>query len=82
MAYYREVSYKSFKEQSIDDLVDSTKNSANEKISRIRNIFEKALEGYQCDINMFIPIGKKGEKYKIFFNRSCIRWEPDNISIF
>ena len=82
MEYYREVSYKSLKEQSIDDLVDSTKNSANEKISRIRNIFEKALEGYQCDINMFIPIGKKGEKYKILFDRSCIRWESDKISIF
>lgn len=82
MEYYREVSYKSLKEQSIDDLVDSTKNSANEKISRIRNIFEKTLVGYECDVNMFIPIGKKGEKYKILLDRSCIRWEPDNISIF
>ena len=82
MEYYREVSYKSLKEQSIDDLVDSTKNSANEKISRIRNIFEKTLVGYECDVNMFIPIGKKGEKYKILLDRSCIRWEPDKISIF
>ena len=82
MEYYREVSYKSLKEQSIDDLVDSTKNSANEKISRIRNIFEKTLVGYECDVNMFIPIGKKGEKYKILLDRSCIRWEPTVISIF
>lgn len=70
------------KEQSIDDLVDSTKNSANEKISRIRNIFEKTLEGYQCDVDMFVPIGKKGEKYRIPLDRSCIRWEPTKISIF
>lgn len=82
LEYYREVSYKTMKEQSIDDLVDSTKNSANEKISRIRNIFEKTLEGYQCDVDMFVPIGKKGEKYRIPLDRSCIRWEPTKISIF
>ena len=43
---------------------------------------EQVLQGCQCDINMFIPIGKKGEKYKILFDPSCIRWEPTMISIF
>lgn len=82
MLYYSSTSTKATNEQSIYDLVDPTKNSANEKLSRIRNAFENALESYQCDTNMFTPIGKKGEKYKVTLDRSCIRWEPTEFSIF
>ena len=82
MLYYSSTSTKATNEQSIYDLVDPTKNSANEKLSRIRSAFENALESYQCDTNMFTPIGKKGEKYKVTLDRSCIRWEPTEFSIF
>ena len=52
------------------------------KNPRMRNIFEKTLEGFECDVSMFVPVGKKGEKYKILLDHSCIRWEPTMISIF
>ena len=52
-------------EQSINNLVDPTKNSANEKISRIRSDFRKVLAPYNCDIEPFVPIGAKGERYKV-----------------
>lgn len=78
---YRQVSYKQINEKSIDDLVDPTKNSANEKISRIRKAFEDALGNYQCDISSMVPTGKKGERYVVAFDRSLVVWEPTSVTL-
>lgn len=73
--YYKQVSARQINEKSIDDLVDPTKNSANEKISRIRKAFEEALGHYDCDISSMVPTGRKGEKYVVKFNRDNVEWE-------
>jgi hypothetical protein len=62
-------------DKSIDDLIDPTKNSANEKISRIRKAFEDALRRYSDNVDKFVPTGKKGEKYAVNFDRNRIRYE-------
>ncbi len=77
LSYYRQVSVKRVNEKSIDDLVDPTKNSANEKISRIRKAFEDALGHYDCDISSMVPAGRKGEKYVIRFDRSNVEWKTE-----
>ena len=77
LSCYRAVSVKRVNEKSIDDLVDPTKNSANEKISRIRKAFEDALGHYDCDISSMVPAGRKGEKYVIRFDRSNVEWESE-----
>lgn len=79
--FYKQVAYKQINLQSIDNLVDSTKNSANEKISRIKKAFETALGQYQCDISSMIPTGSKGERYVISFNRENIVWEPTAVTL-
>ena len=79
--FYKQVAYKQINLQSIDSLVDSTKNSANEKISRIKKAFETALGQYQCDISSMIPTGSKGERYIISFNRENIVWQPTAVTL-
>ncbi len=64
LSIYKQISAQ-WNEQSINNLVDPTKNSANEKISRIRSDFRKVLEPYNCDIEPFVPMGAKGERYKV-----------------
>ena len=56
---YRSMSNRKNIEASIDTLIDPTNNSANEKISRIRQAFEGALEKYNNDIDVFVPIKKQ-----------------------
>lgn len=73
--WYRKMSNRKDMEKSIDDLIDPTKNSANEKISRIRKAFEDALRRYSDNVDKFVPTGKKGEKYAVNFDRNRIRYE-------
>ena len=81
IAFYQKVAYKQIHLQSIEDLVNPIKNSANEKISRIKKAFETALGQYQCDISAMIPTGSKGEKYIISFDRSNLIWKPTDICL-
>ncbi len=71
LSIYKEVSSQC-NEQSIDNLVDPTKNSTNEKISRIRSDFRKVLEPYNCDIEPFVPMGVKGERYKVAASKEVL----------
>ena len=74
MEWYRKMSSRKDIEKSINDLIDPTKNSANEKISRIKKAFEDALRRYSDNIDKFVPTGKKGEKYSVKFDRNRIRF--------
>lgn len=73
--WYRKMSNRKDIEKSINDLTDPTKNSANEKISRIKKAFEDALHKYSDNIDRFVPSGKKGEKYTVTFDRNRIKFE-------
>jgi hypothetical protein len=59
-------------EKYIDKLVDSTDNSANEKISRIGKAFRDLLAGTHDSVNTYIPIGEKGEYYRVSLDRSRV----------
>lgn len=74
LEWYRKMSSRKDIEKSINDLIDPTKNSANEKISRIKKAFEDALRRYSDNIDKFVPTGKKGEKYSVKFDRNRIRF--------
>ena len=74
--YYQKVSKGKANMKNIETLVDPTNNSANEKISRIKSAFTSALgERYKDDLELFLPMGKRGEAYKISIDRSrvCVR---------
>lgn len=75
LSWYRKLSNRYNIGKSIDDLTDSTNNSANEKISRIGKAFKEAVENCDDSIDAFIPIGSKGEVYAIRVDRERIRWE-------
>ena len=75
--WYKKLSNRKNIDKSIDDMVNPTNNSANEKISRIRKAFEEALNGYSDHIDKFIPVGKKGEKYSVTFDRNRVIWKND-----
>ena len=72
LKYYQQIAGEKANPQNIETLVNPINNSANEKISRIRSAFHKALEDYPTEIDPFIPIGKRGEKYKVAFCRDYI----------
>jgi hypothetical protein len=55
-------------------LVDSTDNSANEKVSRIRETINKAIDGYNISVADIVPMGTKGEFFLIAFNRKRLIW--------
>lgn len=57
-------------ERSIDDLVDSTKNSVNEKCSRIKAAF--ALQFQDKLANQYYIVGKRGEPKRIALDRSLV----------
>ena len=73
--WYKKLSNRKNIDKSIDDMVNPTNNSANEKISRIRKAFEEALKGYTDNIDKFVPVGKKGEKYAVTFDRNRVIWK-------
>ena len=77
LSWYRKLSNRYNIGKSIDDLTDSTNNSANEKISRIGKAFKEAVENCDDSIDAFIPIGSKGEVYAIRVDRERIRWEQE-----
>ena len=72
LSWYRKLSNRYNIDKSIDDLTDPTKNSANEKISRIGKAFRDAIENCDDSIDTFIPIGSKGEVYAVLVDRERI----------
>ena len=62
-------------EESIDDIVDSTKNSINEKCSRIRESFIKEFDEKLAQ-HYFI-LGGRSEPKKIPLDRTLIIWESN-----
>ncbi len=82
LTFYQALGSRKNAFQSIQDLTDPTKNSANEKISRIRKAFETALAQYDAQIDFFVPVGKKGEKYSVNLDRNRIIWQPEEINLF
>lgn len=57
-------------ERNIDDLVDSTKNSVNEKCSRIKAAFASQFQDKLA--NQYYIIGKRGEPKRIALDRSLV----------
>ena len=82
LRWYDILSNRKKTHDSIERLIDPTDNSANEKISRIRNAFEQALQEYEDTPDEFIPIGKKSQPYVISLARTRILWQPTEMTIF
>ena len=72
LSWYRRLSNRKDAEKYIDKLVDSTDNSANEKISRIREAFEIITTNDNNVFNSFIPLGKKGALFSVAHNDKII----------
>lgn len=77
MFYYQKVSNRSCNEKSIDDLVNPIKNSANEKLSRIKKAIEVSFSTYEGDPYPFVPTGSKGEKYRVRIEPSDVIWKDE-----
>jgi len=75
LSWYRRLSNRKDAEKYIDKLVDSTDNSVNEKISRIRETFEKVIADIELSTTSFIPTGSKGESFRISIERTFVIWE-------
>jgi hypothetical protein len=73
LLWYRKLSNRKNVEKYIDKLVDSTDNSANEKISRIREAFEKIKEN--IEMKSYIPMGAKGECFYVSVDKKRIIWK-------
>lgn len=74
LGYYRAIGNGKGDEKNIDMLCDPTSNSANEKISRIRQSFTRALGLlYKDDLPLFLPTGKRGEAYVIKWDRNKVK---------
>lgn len=64
---------KKVREDSLETLLDPTKNSINEKISRIREAF---IAKFEEDLaSNYIITGKRGEPKRITLDRSLVTWE-------
>ena len=74
LSWYRILSNRKNVEKYIDKLIDSTDNSANEKISRIREAFEKELENIGISSESLIPNGSKGLTFLVSLERNRIVW--------
>ena len=72
--WYRKLSNRKDAEKYIDKLIDSTDNSANEKLSRIGKAFRDIHNASNDDMNICIPIGGKGENYRVPIKRDCVSW--------
>lgn len=75
LSWYRKLSNRYNIDKSIDDLTDSTSNSANEKISRIGKAFRDAVKDDKDSIKDFIPFGNKGEVYVVHVDRRRLLFE-------
>jgi len=74
LGYYRAISKGKGDEKNIDMLCDPTSNSANEKISRIRQAFANSLTTfYSDDLPLFQPQGKRGGAYVICWDRNRVK---------
>lgn len=74
--WYKKLSNRKNIDKSIDDLVNPVSNSVNEKISRIRKAFEMAMLIYPKEaVDSFVPMGKKGGKYKVTLERDRVVWK-------
>lgn len=60
-------------ERSIDNVIDSTQNSINEKCARIRKAFSDVLP--QHIVRYYTISGKRGEAKKIALPRDLVVWE-------
>lgn len=74
LTWYRRLSNRKNAEKYIDKLVDSTGNSANEKISRIREAFEKNHNNESNLSPSFIPLGTKGASFCVTIERRNVKW--------
>jgi hypothetical protein len=74
LSWYRKLSNRKKLDKSINDLTDPTNNSANEKISRIGKAFRDAVENCDDSIDIFIPVGSKGEVYSVQLPRERVHW--------
>lgn len=75
-AIYNKVSNRSIveaMEKSIDDVVDPTSNSINEKCARIREAFISCFDERLA--NRYFVVGKRGEPKKVTLPRELITWE-------
>ena len=72
LSWYRRLSNRKDAEKYIDKLVDPTDNSANEKISRIRQAFEITLAKTTFTSEKLVPLGHKGECFSVLFDRKRI----------
>ena len=83
LSIYSMISNRQDINRSINDLIDPTKNSANEKISRIRQAFDKTLSDFDDESrSIFSPQGKRGEAYYVKINRNQVIWKPTSFNIF
>lgn len=80
MEIYKVLSYRESYEnmiQSIKDVVDPTKNSINEKASRIKEAFVKL---FSDDIaRNYYLVGDRGKEKRITLERSLVSWECSQI---
>ena len=60
-------------ERSIDNVIDSTQNSINEKCARIRKAFSDVLP--QHIVRYYTISGKRGEEKRIALPQDRVRWE-------
>ena len=60
-------------ERSIDNVIDSTQNSINEKCARIRRAFSDVLP--QHIVRYYTISGKRGEAKRIALPQDRVRWE-------
>lgn len=74
LLWYRRLSNRTSLDKSIDDLIDPTNNSANEKISRIREAFDKAFANINLSPKSFIPTGSKGETFIVSIGGNNVIW--------
>lgn len=72
LSWYRKFSNRKNVEKYIDKLVDSTDNSANEKISRIREAFDRVLSSRNLSHTNFAPVGSKGDVF--YIKTDLIEW--------
>ena len=75
LSWYRRLSNRTSLDKSINDLTDSTKNSANEKISRIGKAFRDVTNYCQDSFDSFIPIGSKGKVYSVNYGVGKVNWK-------
>ena len=72
LSWYRRLSNRKKLDKSIEDLIDPTNNSANEKISRIGKAFKDAIKDCDDSIDTFVPLGSKGKVYAIHVERDTL----------